>query len=489
MEYKDAFMSQIRTRNSHQSEAHESLYNAYEKARKNSRVPLGSQMQVAEEIMKEIDISKSLKVSTEKNLFLDATIKRIENELKVKTRQIEGQQALLTDLQNQLSSKEGQLSELSIKYANAQKENKVLATDLERSAQAMLEKSSEVVRLQSEIASLKNPASPVVTINKPEQPQMPSRRAIAPKKPFRTLGLSVSSASPPCRLSGHLGSQGPRIIAIGSKKIQCVDRVSAAVVFDYSLTNNAVALGVGISPDGAMLIGGTTEGHLLLFDINNYKLQADLSCPGKIRNCGFLGERNKLFSASADRAIRIWDLQKGGVVTRTIPVSSQIFDAAVSEDGALIATAHQNGKVILWSKDSDTKIAEFDCHADSCVGVTFSRCGKYVGSVGRDDKLAVVDIASFQIERLSSNGFAAFQDCSFPCFSPDSKIISACSASDGNVYSFDIDKKKATISNAGDAVCLFWGATNHSSGGEGYELLTGHRNGSLKWWDGTGEQK
>ena len=470
------FMEGIRARNARQTESHLHLYQAYQELRTQGNRP-GYQLRVAEEIIRDIDPTAALKSATEKNLNLQAANQKLEIATQMKTRQIESQQSLLTDLQAQLSLKEKECSEMSSKYSNAQKEIQTLMADLERLQKSLLEKTAEVERLNSKAPTLAVPPPPP-----PPPPQY--RRACVPKKPFRTLGLSFTAASPPCRFSGFTASSGPRLLAIGSKKIQVIDRQSGVLSLDYPLSS--VALGVSISPDCSLALAGTTEGQLALLSLQSQRLTLELKVQAKIRNCGFT-EHGKFFSASTDRAVRIWDLGKGGVVSKQLLTGSQIIDACVSEDGGVIAVAHQNGKVAIYPGSLEAKIAEFDSHSDACVGVAISRCGKFVASLGRDDRVAVADLTATVSEtrKFHAPGFSAFQDMSYPVFSPDSRLVSVCGAADGAVYCFDVSSGKlAGTTNAGDAVCLFWGCTSNE-GKDGFELLTGHRNGSLKWWEGT----
>ena len=459
--FKEQFLQAIKERNRTQTDIFVPLYNAY------------------------VELKRSPK-SPEPTAEGDATVKRLENDVRAKTRQIEGQQSLLTDLQAQLSIKEREISELNAKHIAAQKEIAALQSELVRVNSLFLEKCADLEKVN---------ARPTLEIATP--PQLVSSlpaivRSCVPKKSSRTLGLSLG-ASPPCRLAGIRGSLGPRLLAVGSKRVQVIDRANSHLVADFQLNNNAVALGLGVAPDGGNVLAGTTEGQLLLLEISSQSVRAELrGCTGKVKSCDYVGDSTKCFSASTDRCLRLWDLTRSATISKTFTTSSQIVDACSTDAGSLIATAHQNGKIILWSPNSPNRIAEIDAHADSCIGLDISRCGKFLTSLGRDDKIAVFNLGSYgePLHKIGAPGFTTFQDASFPCISPDARIVSACGASDGGVWCFEINTGKClgTVST-GDAVCVFWGASAIAGGAESYEMLSGHRNGNLKWWPASENNK
>ena len=460
--FSEKILEAIRERNYYQTDAIAPLYNAYAELR---RVPKSPLLPSADE---------------------DATFKRLENDVRAKTRQIEGQQSLLTDLQAQLSLKEKELSEMHVKHTTAQREITALQSELIRVNSLYLEKCSEIEKMN---------AKPVPDL--PPPPQLVSSlpagvRSCVPRKTSRTLGLNLG-ASPPCRLAGIRGSLGPRLLAVGSKRVQVIDRANSHLVADFQLGSNAVALGLGVAPDGGHVLAGTTEGQLLLLEISSQSVRAELrGCSGKVKSCDYVGDSTKCFSASTDRCLRLWDLTKSGIITKTFTTSSQIVDACSTDDGSLIATAHQNGKIILWSPNAANRIAEIDAHADSCIGLDISRCGKFLTSLGRDDKISIFNLSSYAepLHKIGAPGFSTFQDSSFPCISPDARIVSACGASDGGVWCFDVisGKHLGTV-NTGDAVCVFWGASAVAGGAESFEMLSGHRNGNLKWWPASENNK
>jgi len=460
MSFVPEIMAAVHERNRRQTDAHAALFAAYAALRR-APPPPGAPGE-------------------------DETARRLESDLRAKSKQIEGQQCLLNDLQAQLTLKEKEISDATRKFVAAQKEISTLQSELVRVNSSLLQSRAEIERL---LAAARPPVSDLQPPPQLVAALPPLRRSVVPRKFLKTLGLSLG-ASPPCRLAGVRGSLGPRLLAVGSKRVQVVDRARSQLIADFSLSNNSVALGLGVSPDGATVLAGTTDGQLLLLEISSQNVKAELrGCSGKIKNCGFVGDRTKCFSASTDRSLRLWDLQKSGTISRSFSASSQIVDACCTDDGSIIATAHQNGKIILWSPNSPNRISEIDAHPDSCVGLDISRCGRFLTSLGRDDKIAVIDLTSSTSEPLlkfGAPGFATFQDSSFPCISPDSKIVSACGASDGAVWCFDLfsGKNLGTVPT-GDAVCVFWGASAVAGGAESFEMLSGHRNGNLKWWLGS----
>ena len=487
MDFKELIMQQVHELQAAQEQAFGELFRQYEILRKKNNRVSSEVSAVTAEIFSHVDLGKSLLEKAEKITALEEALKKSETDLKVKSRQIEGQQALLNDLQSQLSSKEKELKDISVKHGYAMKEISSLQTELEKVMKALEEKSAEL----SKSLGVKKPADiPEVSVNAPTVKETTFfRRSCVPKKSTKTLGLGISGGSPPIRLTGPPSG---KLLAIGSKKVQVVDRSTTLTVLDFALANNAVALGLGIAPDGASVIAGTTEGQLLVIGIPDGKIRSEMrGCTGKIRNCSFLSGSHRAYSASADRTVRLWDVGKA-VATRSLSVNSQICDAASSADGALIAIGHQNGKIsLLSSQANDLRLMDsIDAHAEACCGLCLSGCGNFLVSVGQDDKIVIIDLRTNEVlHRCSHAGFTAFQDASFPSVAPESRIAAACSASDGSVYCYDVNQGHYLGKvSANDAVCLFWGSKT-VNGERSFEILTGHKNGSLKWWEATEQNK
>jgi WD40 repeat protein len=395
-----------------------------------------------------------------------------ESELRAKIKQIEGQQALLFDLQSQLSAKESEISRLNSRVAISENENSTLQKELISLNLRLLEKCASSEK-QDSITPSHIPLSPSVFLSPLPRPS----RACVPRKPaIRTLGVLTSA---PNRFAGDRGSSAKLLAVAAGNRVSVMNRINFHIEADFDLADS-VPIGLDLSPDGSMVLTGTTDGQLLHLDVSSLKIKSKISgCLGKIKNCGYLGNSSyKGFSASTDRCLRIYDLSRGEI-SRSFSTSSQMVDATCSEDGSVIATAHQNGQVILWNENE--KIATIEAHKDSCVGLDISRCGRFLTSLGMDDGISVIDLQNYSspLFNLKSPGFTTFQDTSFPCISPDGQLVAACGASDGAAWCFDlIHGNFSGKLNMGDSLCLFWG----SSKGDKFEMISGHRNGNLKWW-------
>ncbi|MCS6849571.1 MAG: hypothetical protein NZ700_00200 [Gemmataceae bacterium] len=71
-------------------------------------------------------------------------------------------------------------------------------------------------------------------------------------------------------------------------------------------------------------------------------------------------ERSILVTAGADKAVKIWDLEKGALQKTLTGHTDQVFAVAISPDGDKLATGSYNGEVKVWKVSDGSVLASFN---------------------------------------------------------------------------------------------------------------------------------
>jgi RNA polymerase sigma factor (sigma-70 family) len=141
----------------------------------------------------------------------------------------------------------------------------------------------------------------------------------------------------------------------------------------------------------------------------------------------------RVISTSQDGTIRLWDFVTGKEIGRIGEGKRTAWDAALSPDGKLLATASQG--IQLWDFATRRQVRSFG--KGTALHLAFSPDGtKLASSASRDASVHLWNVANGE-EIRSFKGFNVAGDATKAGFSPDERTL-ATSNSDGTIVIWDL---------------------------------------------------
>jgi hypothetical protein len=242
-------------------------------------------------------------------------------------------------------------------------------------------------------------------------------------------------------------SENSRLLASGSSdgNVSLIDPMTGMrqATLYTSTEGNAV---ICVDVYGTTVIGGCTDRTVRIWDLTTQRLTRSLTGHfGKVHSLVYVPpssatsmgasqalSRGLLFSAGADRVVKLWDLRDGRCI-RSIDAKSIVNGISLSSDGSIVACANQDSGVRLFDVRTGSKIVEnTTAHTMAATSVAFSRNdgSARLLSASRDNTLRLLDGRTLEPLRA---------------FLPPSFSVGQTSVSVGSV----LDKMKAAEGTGG----------------------------------------
>ena len=180
-----------------------------------------------------------------------------------------------------------------------------------------------------------------------------------------------------------------------------------------------------LSPDGQTIAWSLQDNTIQLVRLSDQKILANLSGhPDPVYHLQFSPAGDKLFSASHDGMVRIWDMR--GKQLAPIEVGGEVVGLGLSGDGSKLATIPSDGPLLLWDLVGNKKIAEFEGSGGyDTSDAHFSPDGQYLAAdLATGIFLWRVADASLVWNEVKNSMAVAF--------SPDGRYLAYSNVDDGN---------------------------------------------------------
>ncbi|MDB5349378.1 MAG: repeat-containing protein [Planctomycetota bacterium] len=179
-------------------------------------------------------------------------------------------------------------------------------------------------------------------------------------------------------------------------------------------------------------------------------------------------------AAGADRAIRIWEVETGKLVSTIEDHADWVLDIAFSPDGKRLASASRDKTAKVFDVAKKESLVTFPGHAETVYTVSFSPDGKLVATGGGDSQIRFwnPDEDGKQVSNLGGFGGAVFR----LLYHPDGKRLLACSA-DKTVRIFEGAAQKFSLAGHNDWIYAL------AVSRDGNTIASGSWDGEVRLWN------
>jgi serine/threonine protein kinase len=136
-----------------------------------------------------------------------------------------------------------------------------------------------------------------------------------------------------------------------------------------------------------------------------------------------------LASGSADKTIKVWNLETGEEIYTLNKHSGTVFSVAISLDAQFLASGSADGTIKVWDLDTGEEIYSITEHSDAIYSVAISPDGKFLVSGSNDTTVRVWNLSTGKEIRPLTEHSEAVQ---FVAISPDGHTVASGSA-DGTI--------------------------------------------------------
>ncbi|CAI2356916.1 unnamed protein product [Caenorhabditis sp. 36 PRJEB53466] len=262
-------------------------------------------------------------------------------------------------------------------------------------------------------------------------------------------------------------------------KIWKVDGHGGQSKIDTLPGSNAAFTRLDYDRDRRHLIASSNDNNVRIWNLESSRLLSTLSGHADQVTCVKFYQSHSAASGSADRVIKIWDLQNQRCSRSFFP-GSKVYDIATNLGGSpsLFSTGHFDKKLRFWDGRSTDAVKTIEM-GGRITSLDASMSGYELLISTRDDTITLMDLRNFQtIHCYSAENYRTSSDLSRVVLSSGNDYVAAGSAN-GNIYVWNRNstklEKRLTTATDNPIFSISWNPT-------GYGMLSSSKQKVVALW-------
>ncbi|NEQ81187.1 MAG: protein kinase, partial [Moorea sp. SIO2I5] len=231
-----------------------------------------------------------------------------------------------------------------------------------------------------------------------------------------------------------------------------------------------------ISQDGELLVSASADKTIKIWNINT--VEAIHTLEGHKSFVNYLAispDGQQLFSASADKTIKIWDINTGKAIRTLEGHKSFINHLAVSPDGQRLFSASADKTIKIWDINTGEKISQLKGHESAINFLLISQNEQKLFSASADKTIKIWDINTGQVLR-TLEGHKSFVNSL--AISPDGqRLFSASADKTIKVWNLDTGEEVKSLTDHSNYV------EELAIGANCKKLFSGSADKTIKVWN------
>jgi len=229
--------------------------------------------------------------------------------------------------------------------------------------------------------------------------------------------------------------------------------------------------GVAVTPDGKFAVSASADKTLKVWDLDSGRALRTLKGHSDdVTGVAVTPDGRRAVSASEDRTLKVWDLDTGQALLTLEGHSDQVTGVAVTADGKRAVSASEDKTLKVWDLNSGRALRTLKGHSHQVTGVAVTADGKRAVSASWDESLKVWDLDTGRVLRTLAVHSASVSGVAVTL---DGKRVISTSW-DGTLKVWDLE--------TGDALRTL---ANHSRGVTGVAVTADGKCAVSASWDNT----
>ncbi|AFY87416.1 MAG: Serine/threonine-protein kinase PknD [Chroococcidiopsis cubana SAG 39.79] len=204
------------------------------------------------------------------------------------------------------------------------------------------------------------------------------------------------------------------------------NRLSDRYTLTQTLTGHTDSVwAIAVSQDGRTLVSGSADKTIKVWDLQTRELQRTLTGhTDTVRAIALSQDGQILVSGGGEKTVRLWNITTGRPLGRLLGHGGPVWTVAISQDGQTLFSAGEDGTVKLWNAQNGQLHRTLPAHDRRVFSLAVSPNGQTFATGSIDRTIKLWDLATGRLLRTLTGHTDAVRAITF---SPDGQHLASTS--------------------------------------------------------------